>query len=199
MGRMNTMKWAVYFLSFWGDGVSPVPVEGAQDGVLVHQVSHDLLWSKDPSSDTVVNHLGFTVSIELAIWCTTLCNWFRVERTSVRVIVCGPLTAVAGHGDDNDASVSSVPVVEAIHARAPHALGTVRSVRIPIVVCITSSDQPRHPLKDCSVRWWTVRCTFRHLSTKNQSRVPFEWSSELAYGALRALPSIVPLVPLISA
>ena len=128
MGRMNTMKWAVYFLSFFGaTGCTPVPVEGAQDGVLVHQVSYDLLWSEeDPSSDTVVNHLGFTVSIELAYLVHYSMQLVPCrEDISARHSLWSPWTAVAGHGDDNDASVSSVPVVEAIHARAPHALGTV--------------------------------------------------------------------------
>ena len=58
IGKMKTMKRAVYFLSFFGaTGCTSVPVEGVQDGILVHQVSYDLLWSQEePSSDTVVNH-----------------------------------------------------------------------------------------------------------------------------------------------
>ena len=196
MGRMNTMKWAVYFLSFFGaTGCTPVPVEGAQDGVLVHQVSYDLLWSEeDPSSDTVVNHLGFTVSIELAYLVHYSMQLVPCrEDISARHSLWSPWTAVAGHGDDNDASVSSVPVVEAIHARAAH-WAQCRSVRIPIVVCITSSDQPRHPLKDClrRSRWWTVRCTFAGTGVPKINPGFRLVVLELAYGALRALPSDSP-------
>ena len=167
------------------------------EGVLVHEVTYDLAWDLDGSAlQSLQNNLGYQVEIETAYLVHYSVQLIPcAEESSVTAAVFAPWIAIAGHGDENDPSMSPIPVVEALHGQEPLSLGTVQmtpnrycGVHYLIGRANVASDglPPEVSLVDRSLY---VR---GHWHKEGGQVTAFEWETELAYGAFREIPADSP-------
>lgn len=190
----NARMWLVVCVLSGCVGVPGGPIN---EGILVHEVTYDLAWTlQDIDFVPYENNLGFQVTVDTAyivhyaiqlVPCT--------DERSATAVLWAPWTAIAGHGDENDVSVTQIPVVEGLHKQQSLSLGTVsftpqRYCGVHYLVGRASASAEGLPTD--------VSLTDRSLYVRGEwqrgtgPQTPFEWETDLAYGAFQALPSDTP-------